>query len=179
MPATVTVRRWTGTAGAPTKTNVTSATTRVSQSDNPTPGTGTPIPIPPSGESRSWWASFRLSCDVTPAGTIDNLKWYSDGTNNFGTGVSMDGADASTGADAGYRQAADTDLSQANHTGLDAAPASVFGYTSGSPKVLGGSIANPSTGDFGDFFVLQMTVVSTASPGVTPSETFTFQFDET
>jgi hypothetical protein len=180
MPATVTVRRWTGSAGAPTKTDVTSATTRLSQSDSPTPGTSNPIPIPTAGESRSWWAHFRLSADTTPAGTIDNLKWYSDGANGFGTGVTMQGADASTGADAGYREATDdSDLTQANHTGLDAAEVDVFTLTSGSPRTLGGSISNPSTGDFGDFFVQQFTVISTASPGATPAETFTFQYDET
>ncbi|KKN28240.1 hypothetical protein LCGC14_0856500 [marine sediment metagenome] len=186
MAATVTIRRHTGVGGSQTKTDITSGNTRASTSDAFNPGTSDPIPIPPSGSKYSYWVSTQLSADTTPAGTIDNIKWYSDGSNNFGTGVTVKGADASTGVDSGYRQAAGTpgdtgtELTQGNHTGLDSAPVDVFGLTSGSPKALGGSIVNPSTGDFGDFFVYQIAVDNTASPGELPvDETFTFKYDET
>jgi len=108
-----------------------------------------------------------------------------DGANNFGTGVTCKGAKASTGVDAGYRQATGTpgttgtQLTQANHTGLDEAPADVFTFTSASPKALVGSIANPSTGQFGDHWVYQIEVGTTAVAGATGSESWTFRYDET
>jgi hypothetical protein len=185
MAATVTVRRHTGTAGSQTKTDITSATTRASASDAPAPGTADPIPIPGAGTNYSYWVSTRLSADTTPAGTINNLKWYSDGSNNYGTGVTCVAADASTGGNDGYIQATGTqgttgtELTQGNHGGLDQAPFDAFSKTSGSPQALGGSIDNPSTGDFGDFVVLQIEVASTAGPGTLSAETFTYQMDET
>lgn len=185
MTATVTVRRHTGTAGSQTKTDITSGTALASTSDAPSPGSANPIPIPTSGSKYSYWVSTRLSVDVTMAGTIDNLKWFADGANGFGTGVTCNGAKASTGSNAGYREAGGTpgdtgtQLTTGNHTGLDATPGDVFAYTSGSPLSLVGTMSNPSTGDLGDFMVWQMVVASTASPGLTPTETFTFRYDET
>ena len=180
MAATVTIRRWTGTGGGPTKTDITSANTRASTSDAPSPGTSDPIPIPSSGTNYSFWVSTRLSADTTPTGTINNIKWYSDGTNSFGTGVTCVGNDASS-----YVQASGTQgdtgnqLTTGNHAGLSATPVNVFTLTSGSPKTIAGSISNPSTGDFGDWFVYQIEVDNTASAGTTPTETFTWQYDET
>lgn len=185
MAATVTIRRWTGASGSITKTNITSVVTRASTSDDPNPVSASPIPIPPSGTKYSFWVSTRLSADTTPDTLIDNLKWYADGANSFGTGVTCKGADASTGADSGYREAEGTEgdtgtqLTEGNHSGLDATPFDVFTKTSGSPHTLGGSISNPSTGDFGDLMVWQIEVDDTASPGTLSSETFTFQYDET
>ena len=49
--------------------------------------------------------------------------------------------------------------------------------TAGSPLSITGSIG-VATGDFGDFFVFQIVVGSTASPGATPQETFTWIYDE-
>lgn len=180
MAATVTVRRWTGASGGPTKTDVTSATTRASTSDAAAPGTSDPIPIPAAGTKYSYWMSFRLSADTTPTGTINNLKWFSDGSNNHGTGVTHKGQSATSYVQAtGTQGDTGTQLTTGNHAGLSAAPADVFSFTSGSPKSLTGSISNPSTGDFGDFFVQQVEVGSTAGPGSITAETFTFRYDET
>lgn len=184
MPATVTIRRWTGAPAGPTKSDITGINTRANAQDaHETADVDNPIQIPGAGTNYSYWVSARLSADSAPSGTIDNLRWYSDGTNNLGTGVTCKVAKASTGADAGYRQATGTLgqtgtlLNQTNHTGLDAAPADCFGKTSGSPLALNGS--QTGTGDFGDFVVYQIEVASTASPGATPQETFTFKYDET
>lgn len=187
MAATVIINRVTGASGSLTSTDITSATTRASWSDAPAPGTANPVAIPAAGTNYAWWVSTRLNASTTPAGTIDNLKWYSDGANGFGTGVTCKMSDASTSTDSGYRQATGTggtgtngtQLTTGNHTGLDNAPVDAFGLTSGSPKTLGGSIANPSTGAFGDYAVWQIEVASTAGPGVTPTEQFTFAYDET
>lgn len=183
MPATVVINRWTGSSGGPTKTAITSGNTVANAVDShqATAASSTnPIRVPTSGANYSYWIATRLSCSVTPSGTIDNIRWYTDGSNNFGTGVTCKGNDASS-----YIQATGTagttgiQLTTGNYATLSGSPVSVFTFTSGSPKSLSGSISNPSTGDFGDFFVYQVEVDSTASPGVTSQETFTWLYDET
>ena len=178
MAATVIINRWTG--AGPTKTDITSTTNRASTSDAAAPGTANPIPIPAAGTKYSYWVATRLSCTVTPAGTINNIKWYTDGANGMGTGVAVKMNTAT-----GYVQATGTpgdtgdQLTVGNYATLAGATGDAFGFTSGSPKSVTGSISNPSTGDFGDFIVYQVEVGSTASPGVTPAETWTWAFDET
>lgn len=185
MAATVKVERQTG-SGAGSATDITSINTRAQTNDtHTTAGTTNPIPIVTGQTKRSFWVSTRLDATVTPAGTINNLKWYTDGSNSLGTGVTMEVADASTGANSGYRQASGTtgdtgdQLTTGNHSGLDNTPVNAFTLTSGSPMSLGGSLSNPSTGQFGDFVVYQISVADTASPGATATETLTFQWDET
>lgn len=179
MAATVTIRRWTGSSGGPTKTDVTSINSRMNAYDgHSTNDTTNPIQIPAAGSNYSFWASFRLSVDANAGGaTIDNIKWYSDGSNNYGTGITMKVATGNS-----YVQATGTDgetgteLTEANHGDLDGAPSDAFGYTSGSPLSVAGSTT--STGDLGDFVVAQLIVASTASSGASAQETFTFSYDE-
>lgn len=257
MAATVTIRRWTGASGSPTKTDITSTTNRASTSDNAAPGTANPIPIPTSGAATnivsstnatpivvtanahglvngdtvvitghttntnangiwkvgnvaantfeitgragngaggatgtvqkiaaSFWVATRLSCDVTPAGTINNLKWYTDGANGFGTGVSCYVATATsyvqaTGTTGTNGDALSPATSGAYGATLSGVPVDAFTYTAAAPISVTGTISNPSTGDFGDFVVYQITCIQTAGPGTIPAETFTYQFDET
>jgi len=184
MVATIQIHRWVG-ASPGSGTDITSTTNRANAADAVNDGTSNPIQIPAAGTNYSYWVSTRLKCTVTPAGTVNNLRWYTDGANGFGTGVTCKCAKASTGADSGYRQATGTpgvtgtQLTQVNHTGLDAAPVDAFTLTSGSPLSLNGSINNPNTGDFGDFLVYQIEVDNSASPGATNAETFTWKYDET
>lgn len=56
--------------------------------------------------------------------------------------------------------------------------ADAFGWTSGAPLTVAGSITNPTTGTFGDGLLLQMSVASTAGQGTTASETLTWTYDE-
>lgn len=181
MAATVTIRRWTGASGSPTKTDITGINTRANAEDaHSTAGTSNPIQVPSSGTNYSYWVNTRLSADTSPSGTIDNLRWYTDGANNFGTGVTCKGNTASA-----YTQATGTAgtsgdiLNTTNNSNLAGATSDVFGFTSGSPKTVTGSISNPSTGDFGHFFVYQIEVATTAGPGATGQETFTWKYDET
>jgi hypothetical protein len=183
MPATVIINRWTGASGSPTKTAITSANTVANAVDThqSTASSSTnPIRIPTSGTNYSYWVATRLSATTSPSGTIDNIRWYSDGANNFGTGVTCKGQDAS-----GYVQATGTVgttgtvLGTAAYSTLSGAPVDVFTLSSGSPKTIGGSVVNPSTGDFGSFFIYQVEVTTTAQPGTTGQETFTWLYDET
>lgn len=183
MAATVLVERWTG-AGAGSGTDITAINTRCACNDtHSTAGTTNPVPIPAAGTNYAFWVSTRLHVTVAPAGTINNLNWYTDGADSFGTGVTCKVSKASTGANAGYRQATSSgscglQLTTGNHTGIDATPADAFGKTSGAPLALTGTIT-ATTGMVGDFVVYQMEVATTAAPGATPAETFTFVYDET
>jgi len=191
MAATVIIERHTGApsgGGGTTQSDITSINTRANAQDaHEIADVDNPIQIPSSGTNYSYWVSTRLECTVAPAGTIDNLKWYTDGSNNFGTGVTCKVKEANEGANEGYRQATGTvgqtgnQLTQAAHTGLvgTVEPADAFTYTSGSPLALAGSTTTTTVDGFGDFVVYQIEVGTTAGPGATAQETFTFKYDET
>lgn len=183
MAATIIINRWTGSSGAPTKTDITGINTVANASDAhqaTAAGSTNPIVIPSAGTNYSFWVSTRFSCSVTPAGTVNNIRWYTDGANSFGTGVTCKAQNATSYVQAtGTTGTTGTQLTTGNHAGLSGAPADAFSFTSGSPKSLTGSITNPNTGDFGDFMVYQLEVGTTASPGVTGTETITWLYDET
>jgi len=166
MAATVEIRSYHGSS-PDSGTNVASGSVRFKQADNDTVDSNNPIPIPAAGTNYSYIKQLRFYAATTPANTINNLKFYTDGANGFGTGV---GFNAKTGAS--YTDP--ISLGAADMTsGTDA-----FTYSSGSPLSVSGSINNPSTGAFGDYVKLQMTVGTTASQGTTGSETLTFGYDE-
>lgn len=182
MPATVIINRATGLG--PTLNDISNANTVVNITDSHQSvaiGSNNPIPIPVSGVSNSFWCSTRLQCTVAPSGVINNIRWYTDGANNFGTGITCIGDSASS-----YSQATGsnivapygTPLNQTNYPSLaSVTPGSVFAFTSVSPKSITGSTS--LTGEFGHYFVYQMVVATTASPGATNQETFTWAYDET
>ena len=179
MATTVIINRWTGASGTPTKTNITSANT-VAQTDDAhtaVAASSQPIVKPGTGTNQSFWVSTRLEITAIDAGlTLSNIRWYTDGTNNFGTGVTCNGQDATTYVQAtGTVGTTGTVLNTTNHTGLTAAPVDVFTFTSASPKSITGSCT--TTGDCGNFFVYQIVVATTAAAGVTPQETFTWLYD--
>lgn len=178
MAATVTIRRWTGTTGSPTKTDITSINTRANAEDaHTTAGTTNSILVPAAGSNYSYWVATRLSVDAITAGTVNNIKWYTDGSNNFGTGVTATGNTATS-----YVQATGTagttgiQLTTGNYSTVTT-PVDPFTFTSGSPKSVTGTIS--ATGDLGDFFVYQLVVGTTAASGATAQETFTWQYDDT
>ena len=181
MAATVQVYERTGASGAPTNTDITSLNSRYLLADSTSASTtATPLQIPAASTNNSYWKSHYLNCTVTPAGTIDTIKLYTDGANSYGTGVTET---ISTAAALAYVQAtgsatSGTLLSNVNYSG-SGSTVNVFTYTSGSPLSITGSITNPSINKISDFWVEQMNVASTASPGVTPAETKTISFNET
>ena len=176
MAATVLIERFTG-SGAGTGADITGASTRMKQADNGTADTNNPVPAVTT--SYSFWVSTRLHCTVAPSNLINNLKWYSDGV-SAGTGLTVNAAKASTGANAGYRQATTIGLAlnNTNHTGLDvASPTDASTYTSGSPLSITGSTSTAIV--FGDFVVYQLAATSNAAPGAMSARTYTWQYDET
>jgi hypothetical protein len=178
MPATVQIVRLTG--AGPSATDITGINTRANAEDaHTTAGTSNPIQIPTSGTNYSYWVTTRLNCTVTPSSLINNIKWYTDGANGFGTGVTCKVNTASSYVQAtGTPGTSGTQLTTGNHAGLAGTPVNAFTYTSGSPLSVTGSLSNPSTGQFGDRVVYQIEVDNTASPGATAQETFTWKYDE-
>jgi hypothetical protein len=179
MAATVVVNRLTGVG--PTATNIKSINTVANAQDTHEATASTssnPIKIPAAGTNYSYWVVTRLETTVGPTGTVNNLRWHTDGSNNFGTGV---GCNVQTAT--GYVQATGTVgetgtiLNTANYGTLAAAPADCFARTSGSPLSVTGSTT--TTGQFGDRVVYQLTVGTGASAGTTGQETFTWLYDET
>lgn len=162
MAATVQIVEKNG-AGA-TATDKTSGTIRFKNADDATVDNNNPMVVPPSGSDWSFEKWLRLNVTVAPSVQISNIKFYMDGTNSFGTGVSLWAK-----AVASYATPAEGTSS----TGY----ADAFSYTSGSPLSLG---AGPfaGTGEKGDHVVLLMQVASTATQGSLAAETATFSFDE-
>lgn len=183
MAADVQIRRWTGSSGGPTKTNVTSINTRANAEDtHTTAGTTNPIQIPGAGTNYSYWVSTRLFANSAPSGVIDNIRWHTDGTANFGTGVDANVAAAT----ATYTQATGTagttgnQLTTVAYTALTMAPVDAFSsYPNATTNLAVSGSVSMATGDFGNFVVYQLTVGTTAGPGATSMETFTWLYDET
>lgn len=176
MAATVQIVRLTG--AGPTATDITAINTRANAEDaHTTAGTTNSILVPASGTNYSYWVNTRLNVTAITSGTVDNVKWYTDGSNNFGTGVT-----AKVGTATAYTQATGT----AGTTGLQlnttnyptvSTPADAFTYTTGSPLSVSGTTT--TTGQFGDRVVYQLEVGTTAASGATASETFTWRYDDT
>jgi hypothetical protein len=177
MAATVIINRLTGSG--PTATDITSINTRANAEDaHSTAGTTNSILVPSSGSNYSFWVVTRLNVTAITAGTVNNLKWYTDGTNNFGTGVT-----ALVNTATGYVQATGTtgtsgnQLTTGSYATLAGTPVDPFTYTSASPLSVSGSTS--ATGQFGDYVVYQLVVGTTAASGATAQETFTWKYDDT
>ena len=86
MAATVLIRQL-NTAGE-TPTDQTGQTIRFGRSDTAVTASQTPIPVPASGQSYSMRVVLRpyVSSSSGSFTSINNIVWYSDGTNSLGTG---------------------------------------------------------------------------------------------
>lgn len=179
MPATVQIVRLTG--AGPTATDITTTNTRANAEDaHTTAGTSNPILAPASGTHYSYWVVLRLNATVTPDTAINNLRVFTDGTNSLGTGLGLVVARATDYVQAtGTEGVSGTALSVAEYADLEAEPVDAFTFTVADPLELDGSLSNPSTGQFGDYVVFQISVGPTASSGASTTETLTFRFDET
>lgn len=174
MAATVQIRQYNG--AGPTGTDKTSGSLRAGTSDETSPSN---LRVPSSGSTYSYWLTSGLYCTVAPDNALNNIKWYSDGTNSLGTGLN-----AIVGVASAYVQAAGTagssgsPLTLANHAGLVSPGASSYvTYTSSCKLTVSGSLG-ATTGSFGYFVLLQVQVESTAAAGNSGEETITWEWDE-
>lgn len=186
MPASVGILRITGGYGSQSTTDITGANT-VANAQDVHEATATlssnPVRIPASGTNYSYWVTTRLIAYTLPSGTINAIKWYTDGGNNFGTGVTATVAQAQSYVQAtGTSGTSGNQLTTAAHTGSISTPVDPFASYGGVASALSitGSITyGGATGQFGNYVVYQLAVASTASPGATNQETFTWLYDET
>jgi len=162
MAATVQIVEKNGAGG--TTTDKTSGNIRFKNADNSTVDLVNPMVKPGAGTDYSFEKWLRLNVTGGTYTQIDNIKAYSDGGNGLGTGVGLYAK-----AVASYTTPAEA-TSTSGYTDF-------FTYTSGSPLDLGGD-GSTGTGEKGDHLVMIMTVGTTASGGITPSETLTIGWDE-
>lgn len=163
---------------------------RFKAADDATIDTVNPIPVPAAGTNYSYWKQVYLYCANADSNTMDNVKFYSDGTIGFGTGVTLmigdETPEKNSGSDDGYEVATGTPGTSGNE--MVAAHADLTGstdaadLTSGSPLTVSVSESGNeinAAGETTDYVILQVNVGTTASAGLTASETLTFQYDET
>ena len=188
MVATVVINRLTGPAGTIVETPITTLNTRANTADaHSTNDTASPIEIPSAGTNYSYWVNTQLECTVAPDNLIDNLEWFTDGTNSYGTGITLQVAQA---ARASYTQATGTGgqtgilLDDTNYSGGTLTPATpgadnAFAFVTGTPLAVTGSTTTAVA--FGNIVVYQVAVGTSATPGTKPAspETITWRYDET
>lgn len=155
---------------------------RYKTADNATIDTANPIVIPGTGSTYSYWKQVYLFCSGAPDTQIDNIRFYSDGSSGFGTGVDLKIGSPSILRTGSYEVADTTSDMVTAHTSISA-QSSVFDFTSGGTTF---QVGISGTGDniidavdeASDYVVLQMQVADDASPGTLSSETLTFIYDE-
>ena len=162
MAATIQILEKNGAGG--TGTDKTSGNIRFKNADNSTVDTSNPMVKPGAGVDYSFekWLRFNVSGGTYTE--ITNVKAYMDGGNGLGTGVTL------------YAKAVTSYATPAEASSVSGYT-DAFTYTSGSPLTLG---AGPftSTGEKADHLVMMLTVGTTASGGITPSETLSIVWDE-
>lgn len=166
MAATVQIHEMTAAA---TGVDKTSGTIRFKAADNTTVDTNDRLQVPASGTIYSFTKHVRFYFSTAPSVDIQNLRCYTDGTNNFGTGIGVQ-YDIPAGGLGSFPNV------NTNISGTD-----LFTKTSASPIILDAINTGPHTGTGykGDCLRLQMSVASTANPGQLSPETLTFVYDET
>jgi len=186
-----------GTANTPASSsridNLGPPALRFKTADDRTIDTANPILVSSTVTRYSYWKHIYLYVGINAsANDIDNIRFYSDGAIGFGTGVTLNVADETptknSGSSAGYDPAAGSEGITGNvvttHTDVTAVT-DAASLTSGSPLTVSvsedGGTTDPMTtvGDTSDYVILQVAVATTASAGLTASETLTFQYDET
>jgi len=165
MSATITIYELTASMAG---TDKTSGTVRHKLSDDQTVDANDPITIPSSATTtRSFHKGLRMYCSVAPDTNLSGYAAYSDGSNTFGTGITVNASNV------GVTFSANATSALPNGTDL-------FAFTSGSPMALDvtDSTAQTATGFFGDIIKTQMNIASSASSGTLSAETLTFSYDE-
>jgi len=171
MAATIKIHELTNDAN--TGVDKTSSTVRfkaVASTSSTAVDANDPLVVPGSGTDYSYVKKLRAYMEAPPNTNISNMRWYSDGTSGFGTGVGCTAKNIGTTFGTHY----DTAMSG----GSD-----LFGYTSGSPLDGDGTDTGPFVpGDdntyIGDIIELQISVASTATNGALSAETLTLAWDE-
>ena len=150
--------------------NKTSSTVRFKDADDNVVDLNNPLVVPAAGSIWSYTKKLRPYMEAPPDTQIDNLRWYTDGANGFGTGITVKAKNLGVSWVANYK----TEM---------AAGSDLFGYVVGSPLDGDSVDAGPFTSadddtHFGDLIELQMAIASTAAHGSLTPESITFAWDE-
>jgi len=166
MAATVQIHEMSAAAAGVDKT---SGTIRFKAANDATVDTNDRLQIPGAGSIYSYTKHARFYFSTGPSVDIQNLRCYTDGSNTFGTGVTV-----------GYDIPA-AGLGTFPNINTNIAGTDLFTKTSGSPVDLDAINTGPHTGTGykGDHIRMQMAVSSAAAPGQLTPETMTFAYDET
>ena len=167
MAATIEIHEM---SAATTGTDKTSGTVRFKDADDATVDANNPLVVPAADSIYSYTKKLRAYMEDAPNTNVSNLRWYSDGTNSFGTGISVTVKNLGTTWGANYKT-------------VMADSADLFGKTSAAPLDGDGTDQGPFLpakldSYIGDLIELQMAVASTASSGTLTAETLTLAYDE-
>jgi hypothetical protein len=180
MAATVVINEWNGNS---TKTDKTSSTVRFKSADNATVDTNNPLSIPASGQTYSYEKWLRLAITGTPPSQrINNLKFYTDGSNGYDSGsgfVKLWGEVAASGAFRSAEAAVAANSIPLGGSG-SLTMTNAFTYTANGALSLS-SAAETFSGsgvDIGLFVVAVMEIEPSATQGTLTAETGTFSYDE-
>jgi hypothetical protein len=162
MAATVQIIEKNG--AGPTTTDKTGGTVRFKNADNSTVDLNNPMVKPGAGSDWSFEKWLRMNVSGGTYSQITNVGLYTDGSSGLGTGINM------------WAKAVTSYATPAEGTS-SSGYANLFTYVTGARLSLG---AGPftSTGEKGDHAVMLAEVTSTASGGLTASETITLAWDE-
>jgi len=157
--------------GGATPVDTTVTNVRFCTNDEYDPGTDYPMVKPEAAATNySFKKTIYLNADTTPTGTINNIKFYTDGEIGW-VGVVVEGAVADA-----YTEPEGTPGTSGDDEGLNT---DIATYTSAAPLSMTGSIDNPSTGKVSQYLEMQAVVSDTAGAGSLAAETCTFRYDET
>ena len=164
MAATVTISERIGAGGS--INDKTSGTIRFKNTDDAVVDSNDPMVIPAAGADWSFEKWLRLNLGATrPSDRIDNINFYTDGANGFGTGVSVWGRTIS---------ALSTPAELTTSTGLT----DIFTWTSAAPVSISSGTFSTTGTHMGSHVVLAMEVSFSATVGALTAETITFSYDE-
>lgn len=146
------------------------------------------IEVPSSGTNSSFWKHIYLKVVSGTFTRIENIKFYTDGS-NFGSGITTyignDLPIHNSGTSSGYIKATGTNNisgdDMLNHSSINT-KTDVFTFTSTTPKNItvseDGGVIN-SVGESTDYLVAQMDIASNVSlKGDLTDRTWYFIFDE-
>lgn len=173
MAASTSIKQRIGTTSSPTDSTVT--TQRYCLADAVADGTAHPLTAPASGTIYSFVSVNALWADTAPATGINNVRFYTSGSNPW-TGITMQMGFSATYTQATGTGTTGTQLTTANFPGTSA-PVDAFSLTASSPLIVGGSISAVA-GRISNFLEGQMTVSATALQGPLAATNGYWLYDE-
>lgn len=171
MAATIQIHEL--TSNATTGVNKTGSTVRfkaVASTTSTSVDINDPIVVPVAGTTYSFVKKLRAYLFAPPDTNVTSLRWYTDGANGFGTGVTATVKNIGVTFGSHYNT-------------LMSGGSDLFSIVSGSPLAGSATDTGPFTNAhtstyIGDIIELQLAVASTATNGALPAETLTLAYDE-